>query len=340
MLKSGSIYKYNFGLLFLFLTLILSAFSGAATLTISVSLPDGKPVQNAEVILERIYPPESEIKIGKTNSQGRTKVRFDDNDSAKSNRGYGILQFAVIKEDYRWEKSPIYIWEKDKSWQDKMSKEIGREREHLVVEMKDEIQWDVKLSRAVKKIITIADETGNPIKKCKMQLRKDFFDDLSGEWMNFTSPVIYETDDNGEFAVNSEYGRNYNLSAEDDEYISESNRYTTIQGINFLFSPQVELLKFVFVENHKEKLNVFVREDDTKKPIRDARICLKTSYGDWVSTTCVAKTNDEGISTPVDFYPKKTKMIGVTADEYQEQWIDAERFSSDTPIEFKLKKIK
>jgi hypothetical protein len=353
--------------IFLVAALSLSALGSqgpsATQLLIIVQLPDGSPaagVKIQQVQLERTSPRPRNTLCGTTDSSGQLVVRFLPMRSEGDDRnGYGLYRFVLMPDNFRWELSDIYYWNKE-PWSDDVFRESTiwspdvYQEQMRAAEARDTnwcvgslytvaegktVLWKVTLKpgRAVQ--VAVTDQFSQPVANRSFSVFLD-------------TGVLSHTGSGGEIPIakfQSDAGGIVTLPRAGDfwysfeylptgqwtfgEYYAPGKPYFTLV-VTGRFDQAVASLKYsryVFLP-----ATILVRDKATQRPISGAVISNQITFSSATQGGILGQTDAEGRYVTDKFFTEHVFGLTATKDGYKDCRFDIRNFVVGNPIIFEM----
>jgi hypothetical protein len=330
-------------LFLIFSGLLVCTALGAASLTISVKLPDGRPAKDVAVQVQRDSTAVVNTLLGKTDSKGNIKVIFDDSRGDLNNKGYGIYQFVIMPEGYKWETSGKYFWTgTDKTGTGALYDEPGNCKKTAGgcsdVRQDSGLALSVTLKNTEKITVMLVDQNDRPL----IFTKADVGVYLGGPaGISVTAePRRMATDKDGRFDIAAAGEYKYFIGIAGGEYF---NPESECGGKMADVSLKAGLNTIKFKKLDEKEITVRVRDFDTQLPLQDACVnvgfksCVKEASGG-TRELCIGKTDKDGAFYTPQFRPEKLEKFGASKPGYHEEWLDIDSFIPGDEYEFELKK--
>jgi hypothetical protein len=319
----------------IFLAVILFFISGficAASLTISVRLPDGKPAKSVRIQAVQLERPGPYSRLlGKTDKKGRIKVEFTDEDQYRKNTGPGVYRFIVMPKNFEWGVSGLYCWAGSKN-DPAYSVENKINAAGIKVGPDSALTWEVTLKKGHDAKVRFIDQSEKPIKNCAAGVILDLHARTKDGTGGATGVIATTTKKDGTFLLSNACDAEYTVIIGNNNYYVPGLEYETRaytaplkRGIN----------SFIFKNPPGKEITFRVSDHDTHAPLKDALICEEVRAV-IPRGGCFGKTNEQGIFYTNEFNSEHVIRFGVTKEGYNEEWLDGDSYTDSGSYSFEL----
>jgi len=316
--------------------LIYSCIS-AASLTISVKLPDGKPAKGVPISMAQLENPEPYSKpAGITDNKGNLKIVFEDAVINQASAGRGVYRFVVMPKSFRWEVSDYYCWAGSVSETAySTANPLNTGALSKAMDPDDNLKWYVSLSKGKAAKIQIINPDNKPVTGCKLGIGLDLHA-RSKSGLGAGIPVtITGVDRTGSYFFKNAADLPYTLVMNGCGYYVPGLDYE-VNYVEMTLKDGINIIKFKHPE--RKEITIRVRDFDTQEPIKGALICEERKAKPVDKGGCFGKTNAQGAFYTNEFNPEHVSKFGATKDGYIEQWLDGDSLSDGGEYEFVLRK--
>jgi 5-hydroxyisourate hydrolase-like protein (transthyretin family) len=323
-----------------FLVSILFSFSAgifAASLTISVKLPDGKPAKGVSISMAQLENPEPYSKLaGKTNKNGNLRITFQDAAINQASAGHGVYRFIIMPKSFKWEVSDYYCWagsSTEPAYLPANPLNTGAVSKGL--DAADYLTWAVKLSKGKDAKIQIINPDNKPVTGCKLGIGLDLHARSKSGLGAGITVTITAVDKSGSYLFKNAAELSYTLVMNGCGYYVPGLDYE----VNYVEMPLKDGLNMIkFKKPERKEMTIRVRDFDTKEPLKGALVCEERKAKPVDRGGCFGKTNARGVFYTDEYNPEHVSKFGVTMDGYNEEWLDGDSLTDGGNYEFELKK--
>lgn len=308
----------------------------SAELTISVKYPDGTPasgIKVQQVQLERVG--HGSTLVGITDEKGQMRIRFEQEKSSYENRhGYGIYRYVVMPQDYTWQVSDLFYWNKDpyseqvlqetgvwpaeryekRMQQPKSNWSIGK---FVKVLPGSRIKWEIALTKGRDVRALALDQFSEPLKDKKLSVSLDLEGLSHTGWGGGIPMFEIQTNGDGCFNLPNAGQFFYSIDLHDNKYCAPGVRHWT--GV---VRSKFDQGKGTVVYHRCKENNVtFVVTDKlTGRPLAHARIFQVKLFPSARQGGPFGYTDINGEYISRKFYNEHVVQFGVVREGY-EPWI-------------------
>jgi len=309
----------------------------AASLTISVKLPDGKPAKGVSISMAQLENPEPYGKLaGKTDKNGILRITFQDAAVSQGSAGRGIYRFVVMPKSFKWEVSDYYCWagsSTEPAYLPANPLNTGAVSKGL--DPADYLNWAVKLSKGKNAKIQILNPDNKPVTGCKLGIGLDLHARSKSGLGAGITVTITAVNKSGEYMFKNAADLPYTLVMNGCGYYVPGLDYE----VNYVEMPLKDGLNMIkFKKPERKEITVRVRDFDTQEPIKGALVCEERKAKPVDRGGCFGKTNNQGAFYTDQYNPEHVSKFGATKDGYIEQWLDGDSLTDGGNYEFVLRK--
>lgn len=306
----------------------------AASLAVSVRLPDGRPAKGVDVQMVQLERPGPYSRLlGKTDNKGRITVEFADEDQYGGNTGLGVYRFIVMPKSYEWEISGLYCWAGSKN-DPAYSAENKANAGGTAVAPDSALKWEVRLKKGHTAEIRFVNQDDRPIGRCAAGVILDLHARTKDGTGGATGVTATVTGNDGTFILNNACDAEYSVIIGNNNYYVPGLEYET-RTYSSRLKAGINTFKFKYPKGRE--ITIRVTDNDTKMPIKGALICAEVQAL-VPRGGCFGKTNDQGIFYTNEFNPEHVIRFGVTKEGYNEEWLDGDSYTDGGSYSFELAK--
>jgi len=338
----------------------------SAELSIIVRYPDKTPAKGIkvhEVQLERqrLY----NRVLGITDDNGTINIEFEQKPRkdcmGETPRGFGVYRYVVMPDNYRWEISDIYYWNKEpydeevlretnvfpyESYQDKVAGYAKRQEKSnwsigklVRLQKSDHIKWEVILKKGRDVTISVVDQFEEPIKNTKITIYLDL-GALSHTGMGGEIPMFdVQTDDEGNLLLSNAGNFYYSFELHSREkwkyYVPDVYCWSTVLQEKFKQNKG----KLIYHKCIGKSLTITVTDKQTGEPISKASILKVMLFPSTRQGGPFGYTDINGKYTTENFYTEYVVEFGVTKTGYKPYMMPIEQFVPGKTYEISLERI-
>jgi hypothetical protein len=328
---------------------ILLAYStvSAASLTISVKLPDGKSAKDIAIQILRYGDRDSISKLlGQTDKNGEVKVVFEDKLPGLENYGWGIYDFLVMPKDFKWEYMGRYYWagtsgyDMYKSLKEYCENKKKDNPNNFYLEKDNDLKREYALIKGRNAPIQFLDNVGKPIEAANVMIGTipDIWFPPWDEVNNIIKIDEGKTDKNGRYTFKNGGELEYYVRLFKKDYLIKDFRKCRSAYEGQLLN---NINEFIYKKYDENDITVRVRDFASKMPIEGAVFCINPDICNVIpvrDTKPIGKTNKNGEFYTNKFKPEEATEFGVRKSGYRDDWRDISSYSPGGKYEFELKK--
>ncbi len=316
----------------------------SAGLMISVKYPCGMPaksikVQEVQLERQRIY----NRLLGATDDNGTIETEFEvkprKDCKGEVPRGYGIYRYVVMPDNYRWEVSDLYYWNKEPSGNevvretnvsDYQSYErliAGRTKKRrksnwvignlVKVKKSDRIEWEVVLDKELDVTVSVSDQFGEPVRNETLSISLDLEALSHTGWGGGIPMFDVQTNGEGCFNLANTGQFFYSCDLRDHRYYAPGFSYWTGIVPRMFDNNEATL---VYHRCEERNVTFVVTDKCTGKPVPQAQIFQVKSFRSTRQGGPFGYTDVNGEYISRKFYTDHVVEFGVAKEGY-EPWI-------------------
>lgn len=307
-------------------------FLKAASLTISVKLPDNKPAKGVDVWVQQLvdaYKISSSL-LGKTDKKGQINVEFGRGQIKKGGLGLGMYRFIVMPKSFRWEASDYYCW---------MELECGTDEGPFSplkkVEPDAGYKWDVKLKKGADANVIFTDQAGKPAAFCTVFYGLESYASSGTGYGGGITMGREKTGKDGSFTLKNAGDFDYRFVVDDAGYYVPDEKFWKRE---FTAKLKDGDNKFLLKKVVGSEITIRVRDQENQMPVKGAKFCYHLSVPAGGEVICMGLTSKDGIYYTYNFNPDHVSQFGVMKTGYYDEWLDGDSYTPGGNYEFELKK--